>query len=107
LSSYQEKKAEYEELSAGLGQIVMNKRKQKSTQFELNERCRRLYLARYAKIKIKLDDRAKVLSEEAAAEAERKHLANLQKGKKTAVAKLAEYMRKASRRTKDIIINRR
>ena len=54
LSTYEEKRAEYEELSAGLGQIVMNKRKQKSTQFELNERLRRLYLARYGKIKIKL-----------------------------------------------------
>ena len=107
LSTYQEKRAEYEELSAGLGQIVMNKRKQKSTQFELNERLRRLYLARYGKIKIKLDDRAKVLSEEARLEAERKHLEGLKKGKKTPLTKVADYLRKASRRTKDMIINRR
>ena len=107
LSTYEEKRAEYEELSAGLGQIVMNKRKQKSTQFELNERLRRLYLARYGKIKIKLDDRAKELSEEARLEAERKHLESLQKGKKTPLTKVADYLRKASRRTKDTIINRR
>ena len=105
LAGYDTKRKEYEEGATGLGDIVLRQRQQKSIQLEFTERNRRLYLARYNRIRALQEAKAKQLSEEASAEGERKHLLALAKGKKTPMQKFAERCRKATRRTKDGFVN--
>jgi hypothetical protein len=105
LAAYEARKQEYEEMSRGLNEIVMQKRRQKTLQLEFNERSSRLFEARYARIKVLQEAKAKQLNDDEKAEAERLHLIELRKRKKTRFQKLSEAMRKASRRTKDKFVN--